>query len=56
MPRFHGSSVSGSIMRASKESSYEDGLEYNKKLSDVNYFQKNTFSSVDNSPELDTSM
>ena len=34
----------------------EYGLEYNKKLSDVNYFPKNSFSTVDYRPELDTSM
>ena len=34
----------------------EDGLEYNKKLSNVNYLLKSPFSSVDYSPELDISM
>ena len=34
----------------------EGGLKYNKKLYGVNYFPKNPFSSVDYSPELDTSM
>ena len=34
----------------------EDGLEYKKKLFDVNYFPGNPFLSVDYRPELDTSM
>ena len=33
----------------------EDGLEYNKKLYDVNYSPNNPFSSVDYMTELDTS-
>ena len=34
----------------------EDGMEYNKKLSDINYYLKNTFLSVDYIPELYKSM
>ena len=34
----------------------EDGLEYNNKMSDINYSPNNPFSSVDYRPELDTSM
>ena len=34
----------------------EDGMEHIKKLSDVNYFPNNLFSSVDYKPELDTSV
>ena len=33
----------------------EDGMEYNKKLYDVNYSPKNPFSSVEYMPELETS-
>ena len=34
----------------------EDGLKYNKKISEVNYLPKSIFSSVDYRPELDTSI
>jgi hypothetical protein len=33
----------------------KDGLEYNKKLSDINYSPQNPFSAVNYRPELDTS-
>ena len=39
-----------------KKSLKEDGLEYITKLSDINYFPKNLFSSVYYKPELNTSM
>ena len=34
----------------------EDGMEYNRNISDVNYFPKNPLSSVDYMPEFDASM
>ena len=34
----------------------EDGLEYKKKISDVNYSPKNLFSPVEYRPDLGTSM
>ena len=39
-----------------KKSLKEDGLEYNKKLSDINNFPKNLFSLVYYKPELNMSM
>ena len=34
----------------------ENGLEYNKNLSDIKYLAKNPFESVEYRPKLDTSM
>ena len=39
-----------------KKSFKEDGLEYIKKISDVNYYLNNPFSLVYYRPEIDTSM
>ena len=43
------------VIKNVKKRFKEGGMEYNKSLSDINYFPKNLFSSVDYRPELDTS-
>ena len=44
------------VIKNMKKRLKEDGLDYNKKLSNIKYSPNNPFSPVDYGPELDTSM